>query len=147
MAQKTLLHSLDCTQLTPDNSRLYCGFNLFSAKSPSVRAERKPRYIHREALMFYPLKYSVIELTYNLLMLDFAEVAKSSRHELLNLLSSSLGKGEAETIVLSLELETAVASRSENSELAGALREFLGLGANGPPNSPRRQGSKSSHVS
>ena len=43
--------------------------------------------------------------------------------------------------------DAVVASRSENSELASALREFLGLGSNGPPNSPRRQGSKSSYVS
>lgn len=43
--------------------------------------------------------------------------------------------------------DAVVASRSENSELANALREFLGLGSNGPLNSPRRQGSKSSYVS
>jgi predicted nucleic acid-binding protein len=34
------------------------------------------------------------------------EIAKCSNPELLNLLSSSLGKGEAETIVLALELKT-----------------------------------------
>jgi hypothetical protein len=39
----------------------------------------------------------------------FAEVAKSSKHELLIMLSSSLGKGEAETIALASELETDVA--------------------------------------
>ena len=37
------------------------------------------------------------------------EVAKGSNHELLNLLSSSLGKGETETIVVSLELNADVA--------------------------------------
>jgi predicted nucleic acid-binding protein len=37
------------------------------------------------------------------------EVAKGSKHELLNLLSSSLGKGEVETIAVALELETDVA--------------------------------------
>jgi predicted nucleic acid-binding protein len=36
----------------------------------------------------------------------FVEVVKCSNPELLNLLSSSLGKGEAETIVLALELKT-----------------------------------------
>ena len=39
----------------------------------------------------------------------FAEVAKSSKRELLDMLSSSLGKGEAETIALALELEADVA--------------------------------------
>jgi len=43
--------------------------------------------------------------------------------------------------------DAVVASRSESVELAGALREFLGLGSNGPPNSLRRQSSKSSYVS
>ena len=38
----------------------------------------------------------------------FAEVAKSSKRELLNMLSSSLGEGEAETIALALELEADV---------------------------------------
>jgi predicted nucleic acid-binding protein len=37
------------------------------------------------------------------------EVAKGSNYELLNLLSSSLGKGEAETIVVALGLEADVA--------------------------------------
>ena len=37
------------------------------------------------------------------------EVAKGSNHELLNLLSSSLGKGETETIVVALELKADVA--------------------------------------
>ncbi len=37
------------------------------------------------------------------------KIAKCSNTELLNLLSSSLGKGEAETIVLALELKTDVA--------------------------------------
>jgi predicted nucleic acid-binding protein len=36
----------------------------------------------------------------------FVEVVKCSNSELLNLLSSSLGRGEAETIVLALELKT-----------------------------------------
>jgi uncharacterized protein len=36
------------------------------------------------------------------------EVAKGSNYELLNLLSSSLGKGEAETIVVALGLEADV---------------------------------------
>lgn len=39
----------------------------------------------------------------------FAEVAKSSKSELLNMLLSSLGKGEAETIVLALDVEADVA--------------------------------------
>ena len=43
--------------------------------------------------------------------------------------------------------DAVVASRSESVELAGALREFLGLGSNGSPNSLRRQSSKSSYVS
>ena len=37
------------------------------------------------------------------------EVAKGSKYDLLNLLSSSLGKGEAETIVVALELKVDVA--------------------------------------
>ncbi len=37
------------------------------------------------------------------------EVAQGSNHELLNLLSSNLGKGETETIVVSLELNADVA--------------------------------------
>jgi predicted nucleic acid-binding protein len=39
----------------------------------------------------------------------FVEVAKCSNPDLLNLLSLSLGKGEAETIVLALEFKTDVA--------------------------------------
>jgi predicted nucleic acid-binding protein len=39
----------------------------------------------------------------------FVEIVKCSNPELLNLLYSSLGKGEAETIVLALELKTDVA--------------------------------------
>lgn len=39
----------------------------------------------------------------------FAEVESSSKHQLLNILSSSVGKGEAETIALALEVKADLA--------------------------------------
>ena len=44
-----------------------------------------------------------------LIGIGLVEIAKGSKYELLNLLSSSLGKGEAETIAVALELKADVA--------------------------------------
>jgi len=54
----------------------------------------------------------------------FADVVKSSKRELLNMLSSSLGKGEAETIALALDLEADVALLDDlrARKLAGRLK-------------------------
>jgi predicted nucleic acid-binding protein len=48
-----------------------------------------------------PVYREISELTKG----ELVEVAKCSKQELLNVLSSSLGKGETETIVLAIELE------------------------------------------
>jgi hypothetical protein len=51
----------------------------------------------------------VFEQVNELINDGFARVARSTRFELLNMLALNLGKGEAETIALALEIETDVA--------------------------------------